>query len=398
MNYSPLGSSYPDLTVVGAGPPVAAYGQPITVSADLVNLGSSTVIEPTNLSTGNPGTSGAPASTIGVYLSRNPRHLTGSSIKLGDIVAPPVGQAGVVEVTGTFLMPSRPRGYPANGGNVYLFFRANDGNEVFQLNRRNDVSRAPQAVQLAAPLPQLEAIAINVPPVMQAGDAISAEAKIANYGTADTNLQAPVVVELVASTDRNFGPGDVVLAAVSISNIPPLSAAPAPQTVLGDTTLDDPVNVVTVQFPSVLLPSSPGTYYLGLEIDPNNQIHEISEVGRGQGFALQQVATVGPRVTNLPPAGVVSTPASPLQEFAIPAYGRLTAPYLPASQLPGVLIGMTTVPTAPTTPTSGDTGTGSTSGSSGAVTSAYVVPGGPVNQAGGRAGRWAAFLARRRGG
>ncbi len=57
MNYSPLGTSYPDLTVVGSAPPVAAYGTPITVSADLVNLGSSTVIEPTSLAPGDQGTS-----------------------------------------------------------------------------------------------------------------------------------------------------------------------------------------------------------------------------------------------------------------------------------------------------------------------------------------------------
>jgi hypothetical protein len=191
---------------------VAAYGAPITVSVDLANLGSSTVIEPTFLAPGVQGTSGAPASTIGVFLSRNPRMLTGTAIKLGDIQAPAVPQAGVVELTGTFVMPSRPRGYPGDGGNLYIFFRANDGREAFEANHRNNVSRAAQAVQLAAPLPQLEVTAINVPPVMQPGDAVSAEIKIANYGTADTNLQAPVIVELVASTDRNFGPGDVVLA------------------------------------------------------------------------------------------------------------------------------------------------------------------------------------------
>ncbi len=390
MNYSPLGSSYPDLVVQGAAPPVAAYGAPITVSVDLANLGSSTVIEPTNLAPGNQGTSGAPASTIGVFLSRNPRMLTGTAIKLGDIQAPAVPQAGVVELTGTFVMPPQPRGYPGDGGNLYIFFRANNGGEAFEVNHRNNVSRAAQAVQLAAPLPQLEATAINVPPVMQPGDAISAEVKIANYGTADTNLQAPVIVELVASTDKNFGPGDVVLAAVSISNIPALARVPAPQTVLGNATLDDPINVITARFPTVVLPTSPATYYLGIEVDPSNQIHEISEIGAGQSVALQQVVTVGPPISGLPPAGIVSAPASALAIFPIPSYGLLTAPYLPANPLSGVLIGLN--PGTPTS-TTDTTGTGNSTSTASSVTSAYN---GVVSMAA-AGSRRAAWLAKRRG-
>ncbi len=244
---------------------------------------------------------------------------------------------------------------------MYIFFKANAGKQAFEVNHRNNISRAPQPIQLAAPLPDLYATAINVPPVMQPGDTIHAEAKIANYGTTDTAYQAPVVVELVASTDKNFGPGDVVLGTVSISNIPPLSAVPAPQTVLGNSTLDDPINVVTIQFPTVTLPSAPSTYYLGIEIDPNNQIHQISEIGSGQSFALQQVVSVGPPIANLPPAGVVSTPVSALAQFAIPPHGVLTAPYLPINQLPGVLVGLI-----------GDSSSSSTSTSTGSSSSSTV--------------------------
>ena len=55
------------------------------------------------------------------------------------------------------------------------------------------------------------------------------------------------------------------------------------------------------------LPTSPSKYYLGLVIDPNNILTQLSLPAN----RLELIRTVGPATSGLPPAGVVSTPLSP---------------------------------------------------------------------------------------
>lgn len=328
LNYSPLGYSPPDLTVVGEAPPVAAYGGPITVSVDVVNLGHSSLVEPLALEQGAPSRADATPSVVGVYLSADPNRLTRTSVRIGEIAVPMVRQNSVVELTQTFFMPAdRPRGFPGNGGNVYVFFRADDLRQTIDLDRTNNLQRAAEPLQIAAPLPDLEAIAIDVPPVMQPGDVIQPSFKIANYGTTLVAPQGPILVQLVASTDQSYGPTDVVLGNYFLEDILPLSTVPTRgPVVLGDVNLDNPNNVVTFVAPPVQLPPGPAVYNIGLVVDPFDQIREIREIAGPRGSGLQLARRVGPPIPSLPPAGVQGEPAPVLNSFPIPAFGPIISP------------------------------------------------------------------------
>lgn len=333
LTYSPLGRSLPDLTVDGQTPPLAAYGGPITVTVDVDNLGANSMVDPINQEQGAPTTADAGPSVVGVYLSTNPHGLYpgARTIRLGGIDVPTVRQKSVVQLTQTFAMPAtRPAGWPANGGRLFVYFRADDLNQVTEIDDTNNISRGQQPLLLTAALPSLVATAIEVPDRMQPGDVIAPSFKIANLGATGIPPQGPLLVQLIASTDPNFGPTDTVLASFTIDDIPPLSAVPSRTTpVLGDVNLNDPANVVTITSAPVQLPAGPARYYLGLAVDPFNQIREIREVPGGPSSRLQQLRHVGPPVPGLSPAPVLTTPANPINQFPIPPFGPLYSPFQP---------------------------------------------------------------------
>ncbi|MGB0067464.1 MAG: hypothetical protein WBQ11_05400, partial [Isosphaeraceae bacterium] len=76
------------------------------------------------------------------------------------------------------------------------------------------------------------------------------------------------------------------------------------------------VETYTATMPATL-PTSPSKYYLGLVIDPNNTLKQLSLPAN----RLELIRTVGPATSGLPPAGVVSTPLSPLPQVPNPPYG-----------------------------------------------------------------------------
>jgi hypothetical protein len=325
LAYTALGFSLPDLVVSGQTPPVATYGGPISVNIDVQNLGASSLVEPLSLYPGAASTADAPPSNVGVYLATAPRFnpFARNVVKIGDIPIPGVLQNSKIEVSSTLTMPAQPRGFPGDGGQLFVFFRADDLHQMNELDRTNDVAIGSQPVQIAAPLPDLAAIAIDVPAVMQPGDVIAPEIKVANFGTVNTNTQGPLTVDLVASSDPNFGPGDVILDSVQVPSLPPLSVAPSQFTVLGDATLDDPANVVSLQLPQATLPLSTTGYFIGVIVDPFNQIREIREIGAASSPALNPLRVVGAPIPGLPPAGVLSAPAPTANLFPVPAFGPL---------------------------------------------------------------------------
>jgi hypothetical protein len=226
-------------------------------------------------------------------------------------------------MTQTLTMPDRPQGFPPLGKRVFLTFVADVDQQVRELDKTNNVSY-PVAVQLSPALPQLDAIALELPSVLNPGDTIQPNIKIANYGTVETASQAPVTVQLVASLDREFGPGDTVVTSFTIDNILPLSQAPTRNLVLGDFGIDDPPNVRTIAGVISTLPTAPEQYYLGLVVDPNQQIRQISDLSRPRSTQLEELRVVGPNLTGLPPAGVVQAPAPTTNQFPIPPFGPLT--------------------------------------------------------------------------
>lgn len=322
LTYSPLGFSLPDLTVTGYAAPVAAWGSQMAVTVTVRNIGSSSMLEPLSLEYGSPSGADAGPSTVSVFISRRPRFGPGS-IKVGEISFPGIRQNSLLQETATIDLPSQPAGFPGNGGKFYVEFQVDQAHNVPDTNRANNTQRIGVPVQIAANLPDLFAIALDTPPVMQPGDTIQPNIKLANYGTADPAAQGPFEVDLVASTDTTFGPGDTVLSRFIVNSLAPLSLVPSTNTVLGNVNISDPVNVVTLVGQPTTLPTSSSGFFIGVIVDPQNNIRELHEVGRGPNPTLSPIERVGNPIPNLPPAGVNTTPAPLSNVFPIPAYGPI---------------------------------------------------------------------------
>ena len=332
LNYTALGSSLPDLTVVGSVPAVAAYGGPITLQVDVSNIGHSSMVEPFALVPNSVSTADAQPSIVGVYLSTNPhRFVRSQSVRIGGIDVPYLRQNSTFQLEGELAMPdTQPRGFPGSGGQLWVWFRADDTNTVSEIDNTNNVSRGAQSVQLFAPLPQLAIIALDVPPVISPGDAIAPSFKIANFGTVDTQPQGDVLVQIVASTDRNYGPEDIILGSYNIANIEPLANAPTlHQTVLGDVTLDNQPNILTIGGQEFTLPSDPKQYFIGVIADPLHTIRQISDLDGPRSSLLSEIQVVGPPIHGLPPANAIGTKAPTANIFPTPAFGLITSPFFP---------------------------------------------------------------------
>lgn len=327
LSYSPLGFSLPDLTVTGVAAPVAAYSHTLTVSVDVRNLGASSTVEPLALQPGAVSSADAPPSEVTVFLSRSPRAGRAPLVPIGTVEVPAVAQNSLVTVTKTLQMPPRFRSLPPNGGTVYAYFRIDQAQSIREHDKRNNFSRTGVPIQVAVGLPDLYGVALDVPPVMQPGDVIAPTIRVANFGTTNTDLQSSFEVDLVASTDQNFGPGDSVLQRFVVSSLPPLAEVPMRNAVLGDVSINVPINEITLHNPvPVQLPTQPGQYYIGVVVDPQNVIREINEVGRGPNPRLEPIHPVGPPSHTLPPAGILSDPAPLGNVFPIPAFGPIQTP------------------------------------------------------------------------
>ena len=304
LAYSPLGFSLPDLTVTGYASTSASWGGPVTVTADVSNIGASTLVEPLSLAPGSTSSADAPASLLTVYATTNPKSLR-HAVAVGSIAVPAVAQNSFQQVNQTLTMPTQPPGFPGDGGTVYLVLVANSNGAVFQSDATNDVS-APIPVQIEAPLPDLVALGLDVPPVMQPGDTIQPNIRIANFGPADTSAQGSVTVALVASTTPYFTAGSSVVAIYTVGDIPGEGQVSSIGPVYNDANVTPLNNVVTITGAPVTLPASPAQYYIGVVIDPTGAIKQLQNLPSftkpTNPFELATV--VGPNTSGLPPAGV----------------------------------------------------------------------------------------------
>jgi hypothetical protein len=248
----------------------------------------------------------APDSTIKVFISPTPRSLKGA-VTLGTIQAPPVSQNNLEQLTAALTLPSRPGGFQGPGGKFYVWFLANAANSFPEATHVNGLSKQAVPVQITSqPLPEIRAIGLNVPARMQPGDTIAPVIVLENFGTADTSLQAPVTVELVASVTRSFTLGSSIVGTYTVNNIPAVSETPTKGNykTFAKRILTPPQNVVAINSAAVTLPTSPSRYYLGVVVDPQGKINQLSLPAN----SFQVIHVVGPRIPHLPPAGVVSSP------------------------------------------------------------------------------------------
>jgi hypothetical protein len=323
MAFSPIGFSPPDLTVSGSAAPLAAWGGPLAIHIEADNIGAASMVAPLALAPGSLSPTTSAPTTVDVYIS-NRAHNFSHALKVASIAVPAIPPNTDVPIDQVISLPQRPRGFPGDGGNIFVQLRIDPQKQSLDFDRTNNNFIIKQPVQIAAPLPDLEAIALEVPNSIQPGDTVSVSTKIANLGTVDTSPQGPVTVDLVASTSGQFGPGDVILSQIQIANIAPLSEVAATNSVIGDVNITNPANVTEVTFPNVTLPGAPpDTYFLGVIVDPNNTIREIREIGAPPSTALSPKVLVGPPIQNLPPAGVNSAPSPEANVFPIPPFGLI---------------------------------------------------------------------------
>jgi hypothetical protein len=329
LAFSPLGFSLPDLTITGQAGPRAAWGGTLVVSAILQNIGASTITEPlSQLPTTQSPTAGSPYgststtdvadTTVAVFLSKSARSAKGA-IKLGTIEAPPISQNSVEQLTASFTLPARPKGFPGGGGKFYVWFVADSSNNVLEVTKANNISK-PVAVRVTSqPLPELRTIALDLPSKLSPGDTVTPVIRIENFGTADPNLQGPVTVDLVASVTKSFTLGSSIIATYTVASIPAVSNAPT----LGNfktfatMIINQPQNVITISGAAVTLPVSPEKYFVGVVIDPNGTINQLSVPSNN----FEQIQVVGPKTQFLPPAGVVSSANT--AQFPNPPSGEL---------------------------------------------------------------------------
>jgi hypothetical protein len=332
LSYSSLGYSLPELQISGLAGPVASWGGSYQVTVVLQNTGASTIIEPLSLVPASevaigpdgslvppyyvPSSADAAASQIGIYLAPRPRSLAGA-IEIGTATAPALSQNDIERFNVSLTLPARPSGFRSTG--VYYIRLVENSNNV----------SAPIPVRfISQALPQLQATALDLPDALQPGDTVVPTFQITNLGTANTDTQAPVQVALVASVTPSFTLGSSIVALYTLpAGVPGQSSAPVKNSahhharLYGSTIYNNNVtpaqNVETFTGAAVTLPTSPSTYYLGLVIDPNNTLKQLSLPAN----RLELIRTVGPATSGLPPAGVVSTPLSPLPQFPNPPDG-----------------------------------------------------------------------------
>jgi len=329
LSYSSLGYSLPDLRVTGQAGSVAAWGSTFQVTINLQNTGASTMVEPLSLTPTSqvaigpdgfpvppyaiPSSADAPATQVNIYLTPRPRSLTGA-LPIASVTLPALAQNDAEQFNAPLVLPQHPAGFPSTGV-FYIRLIANQNQAFAESNYAGNISPAIPVRFISTALPELRTTALDVPTVMQPGDTIAPTFQITNLGTAATDVQGPVQVALVASVTPDFNLGSSIVALYTLpSGIPGQSSAPIANSARHHRRLLGPngsvnnvtpqANVETFTGAAVTLPTSPGTYFLGIVVDPNNKLKQLSLPAN----RLEQIHVVGPAVPGLPPAGVVSNP------------------------------------------------------------------------------------------
>ena len=321
LTYSALGYSLPNLQVTGYAAQVAAWGGSFAVNVTVQNQGASSLIEPTHLAptatdpdTGavsiTPSTADSVATTVDVFASTRPNATTGL-VEIDTIQVPSITQNSQYTTSNTFTLPSRPKGFPTNGGKIYVTFIVEGTQSASVLGQYPAYYHVPLPTKIVNPLPNLQVVVEDVPASLQPGDVISPTIRIANLGAGNPSTQGAVTVDLVASLDKNFGPGDSVLASYTIQSLPGLAQVPTQSIGSLFSNLIPPANVNTTTLAPFKLPASPGFYYIGIEIDPTSSIH----MTHPPTPALMGVLTVGPPSAYLPSANLLVNTSGTVPTF-----------------------------------------------------------------------------------
>ncbi len=341
MAYSSLGFSLADLRNTGQSAPIGAWGGTLTLRINAQNTGASTIVEPLSLVPSSqvrsgpdglpvppyelPSSADAVGTGIGVYLVPAGRPLR-RGVQIGTVAAPPLLQNSITQFDAEVALPSRPAGFPADG-RYTIRLVANQSRSALEQTYRNNLSPPISVRILSTPAtPQLRAVTLDVPQGLQPGDTVAPYIQVANLGTMGVPADTPVEVALVASTTPDFNLGSSIVAVYTLTNgIPGANAAPAPSfghhfrrniAASLKNNIVTPNNVVSIQGGNATLPTSPGKYYIGVVIDPENKLNLPNQPANR--LELPQLVQTG-NSSGLPASGVVSTVND--QPFPIPPDG-----------------------------------------------------------------------------
>lgn len=317
MTYTPLGYSLPDLAVSGYAAKTAAWGGPLAIQLHVENLGASSIVEPLNLAPGSPSSADAPATSVTVFASTRPGG-KGKVVNVGSIAVPATEQNSETSLVGTITLPARPAGFAARG-DIFLTLVINNNRAILESDYANNVTRLPGGVDIEAPLPDVRAVALDIPATLQPGDYITPTIRIANFGNADTASQGPLTVILVASLNTTYGPGDAVIGSYTLTSLPGQSQVPTTSNLSGDENVVPPSNYNTTTLEPIRLPTTPRKYFIGVIIDPNDTIRERTETTPNLQLrqTVQKIKGLPPTVqlANIPVGNVPTFPEKPSAIF-----------------------------------------------------------------------------------
>ena len=119
-----------------------------------------------------------------------------------------------------------------------------------------------------------------------------------------------MTVDLVESVTKSFTLGSQIIATYTIDDLPGVSGVPTKGNykTFARQILSQPNNVISLGGKEVTLSTSPSTYYLGVVIDPQGAINQLSLPKN----SFQAIHVVGPPIKGLPPANTVSNGTSAL--------------------------------------------------------------------------------------
>ena len=312
LSFSNLGFSLPDLTISGEAGPRAAWGGPSIVSAYLQNIGASTTTEP--LSQAVPTDTQAAGSLYSSASRRGCARLDGEGLAHADSqIVERRGHAGdhsrrrrleqnnVEQLSSPFTLPSRPERICRSRTASFTSGSSPTPPTNFpKATSRNNLSK-PVAVQVTGqPLPELRVIGLAVPSRMQPGDTIAPTIVVENFGHGRYSAQGPVTVDLVESVTKSFTLGSQIVATYTIDDLPGVSGTPTKGNyrTFASQILAQPENVVSMGGNAVTLSTSPNTYFLGVVVDPQGAINQLSLPKN----SFQAIHVVGPPIKGLPPA------------------------------------------------------------------------------------------------
>jgi hypothetical protein len=308
LAYTPLGYSLPDLTVTGYTSGSAAWGSDLTVTLDVRNIGAETLTAPLSLQPGAVSPADSTPTTVTVFASRTPDATRPRDrVEIGSIPIGVVRQNSLVQTTQALTLPAQPRRFPNFGGHVFISFTINPTRNVIESDYTNNHSVSAVPTLIASPFPELVAIGLEVPPVMQPGDTIAPSIRIANQGPSSTAPQGPFTVQLLASTQPRRNSGSTVIATYTVNALGGVSQVSSGDPARALDNLSPQNNVATINGAPVTLPVSPKRYFIGVVVDPDHKIRQLHDIGqvRNVGNAFTQARRVGPKSSGLPPAGVL---------------------------------------------------------------------------------------------